>query len=140
MVRNSDKKLLDILLQNSRTPYLQIAKALGVSEATIRKKVKRLMRNGVIKKFTIEIDPRKVGYEVTTMIGLDTKPEAFLSVLGELKNFKEVVSLYSSSGDHMIMMECWFKDSNELTLFIRKLQRMNGVTRVCPAIILEKIK
>ena len=140
MVRISNIKLLRILRENSRTPYLEIARILGVSETAVRKRVKRLLEEGVIRRFTIEIDPKKVGYQVVAMIGLDTKPEALISVLEMLKELENVQSLYSSSGDHMIMMECWFKDYSELSRFIKSLEEIEGITRICPAIILEKIK
>jgi Lrp/AsnC family transcriptional regulator for asnA, asnC and gidA len=120
--------------------FLKIAKTLGVSEAAVRKKVKKLESEGVIKKYTIEVDPKKIGFEINALIGIDTKPEHYIPALGELKEIKEVVSLYSSSGDHMILIECWFKDSRELTEFIKKLNTIKGVTKICPAIILEKIK
>ena len=140
MVRISNIKLLRILRENSRISYLEIARILGVSETAVRKRVKRLLEEGVIRRFTIEIDPKKVGYQVVAMIGLDTKPEALISVLETLKELENVQSLYSSSGDHMIMMECWFKDYNELSRFIKSLEEIEGITRICPAIILEKIK
>ncbi len=140
MVRISNIELLRILRENSRIPYLEIARILGVSETAVRKKVKRLLEEGVIRRFTVEIDPKKAGYQVVAMIGLDTKPEALISVLEMLKELENVQSLYSSSGDHMIMMECWFKDYNELSRFIKSLEEIEGITRICPAIILEKIK
>ena len=140
MVRISNIKLLRILRENSRISYLEIARILGVSETAVRKRVKRLLEEGVIRRFTIEIDPKKVGYQVVAMIGLDTKPEALISVLEMLKELENVQSLYSSSGDHMIMMECWFKDYSELSKFVKSLEGIEGITRICPAIILEKIK
>jgi len=140
MVRISNIELLRILRENSRMPYLEIARILGVSETAVRKRVKRLLEEGVIRRFTVEIDPKKVGYQVVAMIGLDTKPEALISVLEMLKELENVQNLYSSSGDHMIMMECWFKDYSELSRFIKSLEGIEGITRICPAIILEKIK
>jgi len=140
MVRNSDLKIIRILQENSRTPFLRIAKVLGVSEAAVRKRVKRLEKEGVIKRYTVEVDPVKLGFEIVTFIGVDTKPEYYISTLEKLKDLDKVVSLYSSSGDHMILLECWFKDSEELAEFVRLLNSMDGVTRVCPAIILKKLK
>ena len=140
MVRISNIELLRILRKNSRMPYLEIARILGVSETAVRKRVKRLLEEGVISRFTVEINPKKIGYQVVAMIGLDTKPEALISVLEMLKELENVQNLYSSSGDHMIMMECWFKDYNELSRFIKSLEEIEGITRICPAIILEKIK
>jgi len=140
MVRISNKDIIKILQENSRTPYLEIAKALGVSETAIRKRVKKLEEKGIIRKYTIEVDPKKLGFEVNALIGIDTKPENYLAVLETLKTMKQVISLYSASGDHMILIECWFQNSKQLTQFCKKLQEIKGVTRICPAIILEKIK
>ncbi|MCS7365667.1 MAG: Lrp/AsnC family transcriptional regulator [archaeon GB-1867-035] len=140
MVRISDLELLKILRKNARTPFLQIAKMLGVSETAIRKRVRKLERKGIIKKYTIEVDLRKIGFEINALIGIDTKPEYFIPTLEKLKNMKEVQSLYSASGDHMILIECWFRNSHELTEFTKKLSSMEGIVKICPAIILEKIK
>ena len=140
MVRNSDLKIIRILQENSRTPFLRIAKALGVSEAAVRKRVKKLEREGVIKRYTIEVNPVKLGFEIVAFIGVDTRPEYYIPTLEKLKDLDEVVSLYSSSGDHMMLLECWFKTSEELADFVRRLNSMEGVTRVCPAIILKKLK
>lgn len=140
MVRISNFKLLKILKENSRTPYIRIAKILGVSETAVRKRIRKLEEMGIIKKYTIEIDPKKIGYNIVTLIGIDTLPEHLFSIIDKLKEMDEVISLYSSSGDHMILIESWFKNSDELSIFIKKLEKMPGIIKICPAIILEKIK
>ena len=140
MVRFSDFELIKLLMKNSRTPYVKLGELLGVSETAIRKRVRKLEEEGVIKRYTIEVDPKKLGFKVNALIGLDTVPERFIAVIEELKAMEEVLGLYSASGDHMILLECWFKDSDELTRFVKRLESIRGVTRVCPAIILEKLK
>ncbi len=140
MVRFSDLELVKLLMKNSRTPYVKLGEALGVSETAIRKRVKRLEERGVIRRYTVEVDPRKLGFEVDALIGLDTAPERLIAVIEELKAMDEVLSLYSASGDHMILLECWLKDSDELARFVKRLESIHGVTRICPAIILEKLK
>jgi len=140
MVRFSDFELIKLLMKNSRTPYVKLGELLGVSEAAIRKRIRKLEEDGVIRRYTIEVDPKKLGFKVNALIGLDTVSERFIAVIEELKAMEEVLSLYSASGDHMILLECWFKDSDELTRFVKRLESIRGVTRVCPAIILEKLK
>ncbi|MEQ9715406.1 MAG: Lrp/AsnC family transcriptional regulator [Candidatus Asgardarchaeia archaeon] len=139
MVRISNLELLRILKENSRIPFVKIAKIFGVSETAVRKRIKKLEKEGIIKKYTIEVNLKKIGLEMA-LIGMDTKPEYYISTIEKLKEMDEVVNLYASSGDHMIMIECWFKSSEKLRKFIKTLESMEGVTRVCPAIILEKIK
>ena len=140
MVRISNLNLIKILRENARTPLLEIARMLGVSEAAVRKRLRRLEREGVIRRYTVEVDPRKLGYNVVALIGVDTKPEHYIPLLERFKRMGEVVSLYASSGDHMMMAECWFRRPDELTAFVERLRRFKGVVRVCPAVILEKIK
>ena len=139
MVRISNLELLRILKENSRIPFVKIAKIFGVSETAVRKRIRKLEKEGIIKKYTIEVNLKKIGLEMA-LIGIDTKPEYYISTIEKLKEMDEVVNLYASSGDHMIMIECWFKSSEKLRKFIKTLESMEGVTRVCPAIILEKIK
>ena len=140
MVRFSDFELIKLLMKNSRTPYVKLGELLGVSETAIRKRVRKLEEEGVIRRYTIEVDPKKLGFKVNALIGLDTVSERFIAVIEELKAMEEVLGLYSASGDHMILLECWFKDSDELARFVKRLESIHGVSRICPAIILEKLK
>ncbi|OYT64634.1 transcriptional regulator [Candidatus Bathyarchaeota archaeon ex4484_205] len=140
MVRISDIEIIEMLMENARMPYVRIAEKLGVSEAAVRKRVKKLEEKGVILKYGIEVDIKKLGFEVLTIIGMDVEPQYFLKAIDSLKRMKEVIKLYTSSGDHMLLMECWFKSSEELNSFVRRLEKIEGTKRICPAIIIERIK
>jgi Lrp/AsnC family transcriptional regulator for asnA, asnC and gidA len=140
MVRISDLNLIKILMNDSRLSYTKIARVLGVTEAAIRKRVKALEEKGVIKRFTIDVNPKALGYDLDVLIGVDTTPERYVKILEILKKMDEVIGLYTSAGDHMILLRAWFKNTDELNKFIHELESMEGVTRVCPAILLEKLK
>lgn len=140
MVRIKNIELVMLLRENSRTSYTDIAKKLKVSDTAIRKKIRRLEDTGVIKKYSIEVDPSKLGYELTCLIGVDTAPEHYIQALDKLKSMDDVISLYASSGDHMLMIEGWYKNTEELTKFIHKIESLKGVTKICPAVVHEKIK
>ena len=140
MVRISNIELIRALMKNSRVKYTKLAELFNVTETAIRKRVRVLEEKGVIKKYTMEVDPRSIGFNVDAFIGLDAEPESYIEVLDFLKNEDKVIDLYSSSGDHMILMRAWFKNYDELMKFVKKLERMKGVTRICPATIIEKIK
>jgi Lrp/AsnC family transcriptional regulator for asnA, asnC and gidA len=139
-VDDKDLKILDYLQKNARVPFTRIAADMGVSEATIRKHIKSLEDNGVILGYTVQIDPVKLGFKSVAQIGIDTLPERYLDIAKELTNLSEVRSVFTTSGDHMIMIEFWAKDSKDLIEFSKKLENMDGVTRICPAIIMEAMK
>jgi Lrp/AsnC family transcriptional regulator for asnA, asnC and gidA len=140
MVRISNHNLIRLLMENARASYVEIAEKLGVSEAAVRKRIKRLEDLGVIRRYTIDLDPRRLGYEALAIIGLDVEPEHLLKVMEELKSKEEVVRLYLTSGDHMLIVECWFENSQEFSSFIKGLESREGIRRVCPAIVLERLK
>jgi Lrp/AsnC family transcriptional regulator for asnA, asnC and gidA len=141
MIDEKDMKILEILRENARTPLTDIATTLGVSESTIRKRVRALEDRGIIKRYTIVVDPAKLGYDSVSFVGLDVEPTHFLDVAIKMTEFPEVRFVATSTGDHMIMTEIWLKDGRELGKFIaEKIGRLEGVQRVCPAVILEKLK
>ncbi len=140
MVRISNLDLLLALRENSRIPFVELAKRMGVSETAIRKRVRKLEHDGVILKYTIEVDAKKIGYDIDALIGVDTKPEDYIGILEKLKRMRDVRCMCSSSGDHMMLLECWFHDSDELSKFVRKLKSVDGITKICPAIKRERIK
>ncbi len=140
MVRISEEKLVKALMENSRMKFTRLAKLFGVTETAIRKRMKALEKKGIIRKYTLEVDPKKLGYEIDALIGIDTEPEMYMSIMNMLKRDNKVIKLYSSSGDHMIMIRVWLKNYKSLMDFVEKLNRTKGITRVCPATIIEELK
>jgi len=136
-----DLEILRMLQGDSRIPFTEIAQKLKLSESTIRKRVQALQKKGVIKKFTIEIDPSTIGIRAVAIVGVDMDPTELLTAAQKLCEIKEVRSVATSTGDHMIMTEIWTKDGRELTkLITEKIAKIDGVKKICPAIILEKLK
>ncbi|MGC8998296.1 MAG: AsnC family transcriptional regulator [Candidatus Bathyarchaeia archaeon] len=136
-----DLKILKLLEEDGRIAFMDIAKKLRLSESTIRKRVQALKENGVIKRFTVEIDPAKIGLNTVAIVGIDVDPPKLLEVAQKLCEFKEIRCVATSTGDHMIMTEIWTKDGRELTRLIsEKIGPIEGVKKICPAIILERLK
>ncbi|ASJ13338.1 HTH-type transcriptional regulator LrpA [Thermococcus thioreducens] len=141
MLDERDRIIIDMLTKDARTPFTEIAKVLGISETAVRKRVKALEEAGVIKQYTVVVDPSKLGYNLVSLTGVDTLPEKIFDVASKLKEFEFVRSVYLTSGDHMIMAEVWAKDGEDLSDIIsNRIGKIEGVTKVCPAIILEKLK
>lgn len=93
-----DRQIIDILNKNSRTSNSEIARALGISEGTVRLRIQRLLDNGIIKKFTISF-----GKEVfTSLILIKVIPEMSQHILGILKlNYDEIYEV-SGSFDYSV--------------------------------------
>lgn len=136
-----DLKILRLLQQNGRRSFIKIGKELNVNEATVRKRVLTMRKQGAIKRFTVDVDPSQLGLNAVAIVGIEADPVRLLEIAQKLCKFEETKCVATSTGDHMIMTEVWAKDSRELTRLIsEKLGSLDGVKRVCPAIILEKLK
>ena len=141
MIDEKDLKIINILRENARTPLTEIASSLNVSESTIRKRVKALENNGVIKQYTVILDPVKLGYNSVSLVGIDVESTHLLDVAMRMTDFPEVKFVATSTGDHMIITEIWLNDSRELGRFItEEIEKQEGVKKVSPTIILEKWK
>jgi len=110
-----DMKILEILMKDGRKPYTEIAKMLNTSESSVRKRIRKMEEEGVIKGYRAEVEPSKIGYNVVALTGFDTNPEDFLTVAKKLCEFEEVKKVWTSTGDHMIMTEIWARDGKELS-------------------------
>ena len=64
MVRISDKDIVDALRENARASFTELGRRFGVTETAIRKRIRKLEIQGVIMKYTVEIEPRKMGLNV----------------------------------------------------------------------------
>jgi Lrp/AsnC family transcriptional regulator for asnA, asnC and gidA len=132
-----DETILNALIEDSRISYVELAKKLRITEAAVRKRVKNLEKSGIIQHFTIKVDPSVLGYNSVAIIGIDTEPGFLPEIYEDLRRIGNVRYVSLSSGDHMLMFEAWCKDQKELCKLISHTKKMRGVTKVCPAILLN---
>ena len=138
---DTDNEILRALEKNARISYTQIGRNLGLSEGAIRKRISTLEAKGIIKKYVAVVDPRKIGYQNITILGIDTEPTKLLDVAHKVAGLEETKNVSISAGDHMIMVEIWAHDGKELSeILANKIATIDGIKKICPAIILEKIK
>ncbi len=137
---DKDLMIINMLKENSRIPYTDIARKLGISDVAVLKRIRKLEQLGIIKKYTIIVDPKKLGYNAVSITGIDSEPEHLFNVLEELKNKDYVNFLALTSGDHSIIAIIWARDSRELARIHDEISKIHGVKRVCPALILDILK
>jgi len=135
-----DQVIVRMLMENGRISFREIARALGISDVAVRKRVLKLERNGVILGYTAVVDPKALGYSVVSLTGVDVEPGELLSLARELASRDYVRSAWITAGDHSIMLEIWAGDESEMEEIIREIGQMPGVIRVCPAVVTERLK
>lgn len=139
MLNLKDQTIVDLLETNARISYTDIAKKLGISETAVRKRIRKLEEEEIILGYKANINYKKLGFSNRIVMGVDTYPKDYFSVLNKLKDMDFVKNLTRSSGDHMIMFEVWIKNTKELNDILEKINAIDGVTESCPSIIHEDI-
>ena len=135
-----DEILLNILIRNSRTPVTHMAPILKMTETAVRKRIKKLEDRGIIKAYTALVDPYFAGFKSVSIVGVDTMPGKLLSVFEKIKKISQVRYSALTTGDHMIIFEVWCKESEDLSKLIKTVEKMEGVTKICPAIFLRRVE
>lgn len=135
-----DVQILDILVKDSRTPYLEIARQCHVSGGTIHVRMKKMEDLGIIKGTKLIIDSSKLGYDVCCFIGIYLdKATSYPSVLNEIYSIKEIVELHYTTGDYSIFAKVICKSITDLqNVLMNKIQIIQGVQRTSTFISLSQ--
>lgn len=134
-----DSKIIEKLAENARITYTDLARVVGLSDVAVIKRVKKLEEK-IIKRYTIVVDPRTLGYKVVSFTGIDVDPEKLFEVVEILKNKSYLKGLWLTTGDHQLVALIWAKDDEEAGKIHKEIAEINGVKRVCPAIVLKTVK
>lgn len=116
-VDSTDLAIIRLLQEQGRTTNAHIARVLGVSEPTVRKRIDRLTVDGIIKVVAV-LNPGKTGYRTDVIIGIRVEPGSLLSVGEALSRRDEVVYLGYTTGRHDILVEMLFRDNEALFEFL----------------------
>jgi len=130
-----DAKLLSLLKQNSRATLGEIATQLGISKTAVKKRLERLVQQGVIKRFTIEYsltDEVKVLILVKVMPGHNV-PE----VAEKIYNMKMAESIYEVTGDYDIAVIARLPNINMVNDLIDRIRSVEGVATTNTHIVLK---
>jgi Lrp/AsnC family transcriptional regulator for asnA, asnC and gidA len=124
-----DKKILRLISQNARIPFLEVARECNVSGAAIHQRVQKLVNIGIIKGSQFIIDTYKIGFQTCAYIGVYVKDlSKFQDVINELKAIPEIVECHYTTGKYAILIKIYAKDNRHLlSLILDKITKIDGV-------------
>ncbi len=142
MATNStEDRILSVLEEDAQASYAEIARRAGVSKPTVRKYVRKLEDDGVIVGYSADIDPKKLSGRSIALVGIDVESERYIDATRELAETESVESLYSSSGDHMLMAEVRAESGDGVGEIIKEeILTIPGVTAAHPCFLQERLK
>ncbi len=135
-----DKKILGELLLDSKRSYRELAKAIGISAATVISHIQRLESAGVIKEYTVMLDFERLGFELTVVTEMTVSRGKLLETQGEIAKLPYVCAVYDVTGEIDSMVVAKFRNRRELSEFPKALLSMPFVERTNTHVVLNTVK
>jgi Lrp/AsnC family transcriptional regulator for asnA, asnC and gidA len=138
-----DWQILQAIQENSKQTYSEVGRQLGVAHSTVYDRIRKMEKQGVIKKWTVDLDLEKIGINyITARMTVYTDPKESENVAKELSEAKEVLEVSMSlSEELLIIAKVLARDQDELHSFIaKKVAPLQGVLRIRTSIVTKKIK
>ena len=125
-----DKKILHLIAEDARIPFLEVARVCNVSGAAIHQRIQKLTNLGILTGSQLIIDPEKIGYETCAYIGLYLKdPEKFDSVVEALRKIPEVVECHYTTGGFDMFIKIYAINNHHLLNIIHDKLQPLGLSR-----------
>ena len=126
-----DKKIISLLTKNARMPYVEVAKACGVSGAAIHQRVQQMIAGGVIKGSQFNLSPRAMGYNTCAFIGIQLhliSRKSHIEAYNKIMKVPEIVECHHVSGKHSLLIKIYTKTNEHLKdIIIEKIQSIPEV-------------
>jgi DNA-binding Lrp family transcriptional regulator len=134
---NLDGKLVNALLHNGRASLRSLAEELEVSVTTVSNHLADLEEAGVIEGFTPIVDYNELGYDVTAILQLKVRGEALPAVTDTLRDEKQMVSVYETTGDYDVIAVGKFIDTDHMNEQIKRVLSNTDINESNTSVVLN---
>ena len=135
-----DRKLIAELLKDSRTSQRKLAKAVGVALGTVSSRLKSLESRGVLREYTISLDSKQVGWDMTVIAGLRIKKGLMIDVQNVIAADSRVFAVYDVTGDYDSIVMARVEDRTDLNNLTKEVFSIEGVIRSFTHVVLNTVK
>ena len=140
MIDDIDRTIITCLQYDGRMPFTQIAEKLGVTEGTVRRRVRQLIDDGSMQIVAIA-EPGALGFREAAMIGITVQANQINAVADEIALLPEVTYLFQAAGEFDLFVEVYCRDRDHFVSFLNnKLQKISGIERTQSFVILKMHK
>jgi len=134
-------KILYILSRDASRPFVDIAKELEISDATVHIRVRRLVAAGILRKFTIATDNRLLGYDHLAFVGINIKEGSSDEAIAILSAFDEILELHEMYGQFDLLLKIRAKSLEEMReVIVNKIGRIPQIREAELMTVLKTIK
>lgn len=136
-----DRRIIRELRANSRQPYAKIGAKVRLTEGAIRGRVRRLIKDKIIERFTISLNQQLTGVRLLARVGVDAPPSDLKKIAAELTKFDDVYFVALATGAHDILVDVLADDMESLKKFlVEKLGKTEAIRGSDTNIVMEVYK
>ncbi|MDY6916998.1 MAG: Lrp/AsnC family transcriptional regulator [Chloroflexota bacterium] len=137
MIDDLDRRLVAELARDARLTSAELSRRLGVSDTTVRRRIRRLQRDGTITS-TVVPDAAKLGYSLVALIALQVELGSIDEIAQSLVAYPNIRYVADCTGTHDMLIGAWFRSPHELSRFVKDhLARMPGIRRSETFLVLD---
>ncbi|MGD6809734.1 MAG: Lrp/AsnC family transcriptional regulator [Candidatus Bathyarchaeia archaeon] len=133
----TDRKILKILKEDARAGYVEIGSQVNLSEGAVRKRIKTLTDDGVIRKFTVKIGVAEGAEAITLLTVNPAYPTQ--EVTKRIQNIPNVETIYEVTGEYDIVAVIGGMNVVEVNECIEKIRRVEGIMKTNTMIVLRNL-
>ena len=134
-VDDLDRRILEVLRHDARTPYTEIAERVGTSEGTVRNRVERMVEDGVIERFTVAT--RTGNVKAMVEIGVDVNVDT-TAISERMAEWESVDFVWQVSGEEDIVLVADATDTDALNELITNARELEEVVSTKTRLILDE--
>lgn len=142
MLDEINLRIIDILMHDAARPFVEIAKELEISDATVHMRVRRLVSAGIIRKFTIAVDNRLVGYNHIAFVGVNIDQGSSTDdITVQLSNIDEVLEIHELHGRFDIMLKIRSRSVEDMRdILVNKIRKLPYISDCELMAVLKTVK
>lgn len=137
---NTDRAILQALLEDSRASQRELSRIVGVAQGTITNRLKKLESQNIIQGYSVVLDPESVGWSMTIMAGLRISKGKMIDVQQKIAADPRVFSVYDVTGDWDSIVMARVRDRADLDDLTKTVFTLEGVTRSFTHVVLNTVK
>ena len=140
MLDETDRRILSVLQRDARTSMRKISEEVGVSLGTVSNRVRKLEGTGVIRGYTVLLDPEKIGWDLNVVIGLRIQKGRLIEIQEKIAKDSRVYGVYDVTGDFDSMVIARARDRSDLDDLSKNVMSVDGVERSVTHLVLNTVK
>lgn len=118
-----DYEILKRLNSNARMSLKQIAADVGITSPAVKTRIEKLEKDGVIRGYSLNLDPRAIGFMVTAFINVAVESEYREEFYAFVQNCQNVIECHGITGNYFALLKVLFKSTMELDNFLNRIQK-----------------